>query len=250
MGPTCKHAQSCRFLPMSFVCTICDDKFTCDEDLQGHIDVTRMKIDFRCGMCEYLSESEDNIKKHTENQHHFLCDVCNIVFPVDEDIKKHTQTVHLNTQEKSKPAQDTNMKVDFQCEMCEYVNESEENIKKHTENNHQFPCDSCNIIFTKYEVLKQHKHTDHKMITEEPEETVRYPCDTCEKWFNKLQDLIVHRETDHGTMNGKVSVEKEYLENLKADNVRMTYLKILKHLLIVQIITVTLNLPEPGRNLE
>ena len=183
------------------------------QDLQGHTDATHQKISIHCEKCDFVSELQDDVTKHKENEHSFHCDACNLVFESASDFTTHKNTEHVKTTPDIIIRQTQEEAIQFSCDLCDYVNNSEDEVKNHTSLN-----DECEVICSTDKDIEQHKKTAHKQGQNIPlQDNIKYPCENCNTNFNTFKELISHMEKDYGMM----SIKKEDLDKIHAENLQL-----------------------------
>ena len=111
-----------------------------------------------CHICNYQSDTNDNLKCHLRNVHFqkspkVSCTDCEIFFKNKDDLLKHIGEVHNNL---------------IKCNKCNFSCYSNDKMKRHITDIHgnfeKFICSECNQVYIKEWTLKRHMNTVHNMI--------------------------------------------------------------------------------------
>ena len=76
----------------------------------------------KCGQCGYKSDSDDEIKKHIEDNHEIFCNVCDLTFSNKVSLANHTEEKHTS---------DANKSESVKCITCGSNFSTEEKLKNH-----------------------------------------------------------------------------------------------------------------------
>lgn len=128
--------------------------------MKGHIlrKHSNVKKSIPCEMCGKLFRHMSNLKSHfnihkaqSERQHR--CLECNVTFRSEETLKNH-MTLH----DPSRP---------FKCSKCplRYKNKDAWVSHESTHTNPQYPCEFCDVVYTRRDNLKRHLKDKHTKLS-------------------------------------------------------------------------------------
>ncbi|KAJ8707293.1 hypothetical protein PYW08_011427 [Mythimna loreyi] len=167
-----------------YFCPGCDAAFDSNEELKAHMNkyynklVTRVPPHLTCGICNKISESDNEFKKHLQTHRgikSWFCDTCGKKLSTKGNLKEHIQGMH--TSEKS-----------FQCDVCGASFTTKMRLRNHkvihvvTE---PLICDHCGKIFRNKFKIVIHMKLHHGARK-------RFPCTVCKKKFKFHKNLKQH----------------------------------------------------------
>jgi len=156
---------------------------------------------FQCGVCYEKFTCEDELEQHLDEEHEkqklFLnCPVCHKNFSTPTILKSHIKAMHIGIKEsqvETTPIQDRLLEKDetaIQIKTEESVNSGDESREAKSVEGPPHVCGICNKEFKARGALKTHVKIVH-------ENQRSFPCPDCEKKFPSLSDLKRHLEAVH-----------------------------------------------------
>ena len=143
-------------LDNSILCGSCDETFNTEESLQCHFEKTHtIKSDYRCSICNLVTESQEELYNHKVSEHKHKCGNCTQTFESSELLTEHQQNYHMNFTIGSQ----TN------CDQCDYkgdtVNEFITHLLLTHKNEMLFDCPYCKFKTNNKEEHKEHIEVNH-----------------------------------------------------------------------------------------
>ena len=124
----------------------------------------QMKINYKCGKCEYNSEDEVDLNEHINFRHsdkNLVCDLCDFMTSHAETLTKHRSDEHYN-----------------QCPNCDFHTHYRDSFDLHLQEKHSFQCNYCNLVSK-----NERKHNSHtcRVYLENPTFGTLYT----KEWINR-----------------------------------------------------------------
>ena len=152
----------------TYHCTICDNKFTSETEMDSHIDMVHKTIP------QNHLKNTGNLKKEGGSQYKFQCIACKFTTTNDRSMRMHKKAIHSETQ---KP---------YKCEQCNTTLRNKGELLKHTKTKHQdVKCIICGFTAVSPSYLKSHIKRKHNKDT--------YQCDECQENMKSKISLINHK---------------------------------------------------------
>ena len=81
-----KHKESSHVVEPAFPCSSCDESFSTDEDLKGHIEANHYT---KCPLCKLKFTDNDVFSVHIKNDHAPTCTSCDKKFTTKAELEEH-----------------------------------------------------------------------------------------------------------------------------------------------------------------
>lgn len=227
----------------AYQCDMCRVSCFTEERLAEHRKSHSDDYFFKCDICQKKYKRKESFKLHQMRMHssdaavQFVCDYCSKSFKLKVDLFKHIQRKHGtrlficrycgksvrdlygHERKHKKQAEINNYK--FACEICgeKFKNQTclDNHLLRHTRG---YKCAACNLVFTSYRQLTNHKNRMHKASTTCPickklfrsagaqinqhiltHAGIRpYSCDICSEDFTQRSSLLRHRKNHPGPL--------------------------------------------------
>ena len=123
--------------------------------MNGHTEVTPMKIDFLCENCTFSAPSKVFLEEHIKSLSD-KCDVCDEKFHTNHELKNHRLSVHPQVK-----CGKCNLLVKDQEQLDQHVRTAHEATKVAENQAQQHKCDQCDYMGTGESTLNDHKANFH-----------------------------------------------------------------------------------------
>ena len=199
-----------------------------ESDKKDNIEPVKVEDFFNCKQCDFVAETENNLKTHIETTHKknvcssntfvledakeeelltaiiteeekglrdsiVICSVCSQSFESEEECTNHIFT-HSDI-------------IVFQCEKCECSYKTNLDLEWHQETEHEvasishLKCPACAFNGSDQEDLEQHKRRVHVFSCERDIETEQFNCHLCDLKMSDLSTMDKHYTEKHGILN-------------------------------------------------
>ncbi|KAH3787159.1 zinc finger protein 26-like isoform X1 [Dreissena polymorpha] len=191
----------------SFMCSICDDKFMLENDLNVHR-LTHFSIEqqlnilnrFTVSPLDTVSLSKtsetatDTERLSQEAKSRLMCHSCGIVLKNKQCLDQHVLNFHTIHQHK--------------CENCKKKFKNSDRLSDHMKHCHSnsYQCDQCGEVLSSHKRFQRHKQRLHagRLLT----------CSKCVRWFNTQKAFVNHLQSCRGTEFAEILQQNETSELL------------------------------------
>ena len=130
-------------------CKICGESYT---GLSHHKLKHMTDGSNACWECEEKFDDQESLDSHIKQAHpsHFTCSFCNVIFVSQSMLQTHTKRTH-------------HPEISF-CDQCGKEFRTLSGLKEHVATSHRttFDCPECSKSFSSNDLLRSHKHLEHK----------------------------------------------------------------------------------------
>ena len=222
-----KHIELEHSNLMSFICEVCENKFSSQQQLEihqvdkhtnqnqendkeTHIVETNL---INCTYCEETFMNEGELENHKMACHNHKCSICQHRTTSKEDLTDHMNAQHsiecpiCTKKFQDKPAFIEHFKADhdFDCTKCGQILVGQSELAKHMEKEHTHRCSLCDNTFESNSLLEIHLDECHNQS-----------CHICNLSTKSSKDLKQHIQTEHTfecTMCGFEGTSETGMEN-------------------------------------
>ena len=167
----------------------------------------------KCGICDYESDSIQDMIKHNENNHKPECTTCVRVFSSSDELQDHNAAEHCsvsNLGEKRSSNRSASIEHiedihtnECVCQECTFVTNTIRSETNHTDSEHtstqDISCPHCD-----------YKTTDEKYLTEHIKQKHNNQCEHCDQNFTQKSNLLEHQRSDHVVSTNQCMMCKLY----------------------------------------
>ncbi|XP_071444621.1 uncharacterized protein [Hetaerina americana] len=181
----------------SFICDLCDMKFSRKESLVKHMQIHTGNFSYRCEHCQKGFSRHGSLLRHLVSKHSkggdrhlFQCEQCG---------KRYTQEHHLQVHLRSHRGE-----LQHKCMQCGKAFASRNSLTIHLRTHtgeRPYPCEACGRAFSTQSNLKAHMLVCPKSDSSreaKPPKPPKHICSFCQKGFVKPSDLRVHLRSHTG----------------------------------------------------
>eukprot|EP01083_Nonionella_stella_P028031 77184_1 len=186
-----RHFERMHEGKINHTCKECNATFYAKHDYIRHVErVHENKFYYGCNECHktfyYEREYTDHFQRVHERERNVKCQHCKSAFYSNSGRLRHIRTVHEvnKCQKRSKRK--------YKCKKCNGSFYSKDGLSNHIKQMHneeqkQWTCRYCDMVFSRKKDLKKHKlvHNTHKP----------YSCYICKKRFKTLSSRNKHKKT-------------------------------------------------------
>ena len=147
-------------------CEICDYMTNSIQDMIKHMETTHKP---KCDKCALVFETSEDLTQHIDIEHNILCKICDKNFGDKRSLEEHKKDTHSHV-----------------CQICDNIFCTEKELNEHNDAQHRFPCQVCDQKFDNKSAIEKHMNTSHKVH-----------CSTKNSEYNNQEDLTKHLETEH-----------------------------------------------------
>ena len=122
--------------PINFAyCHPCDYTTETDGNLKVHTQEMHAPVVKTCNRCDYTAETDKNLIDHTQKEHSSstkTCNQCDYTTKKDGNLKVHIQRMHapVEVEPQQENAEQRNIS-EYRCNFCEFVSSSIDSIWNH-----------------------------------------------------------------------------------------------------------------------
>ncbi|XP_046391232.1 zinc finger protein 271-like [Ischnura elegans] len=181
----------------SFICDLCDMKFSRKESLVKHMQMHTGDFSYRCEHCQKGFSRHGSLVRHIASKHNeggdrhlFQCEQCGNRFTQEHHLQVHLRSHRGELQHK--------------CAQCGKAFASRNSLYIHLRTHsgeRPYPCEACGRAFSTLSNLKAHSLLCPKSdsVREfKPTKPLKHNCSVCQKGFTKPSDLRVHLRSHTG----------------------------------------------------
>ena len=167
----------------------------------------------KCGICDYESDSKQDMIKHNENNHKPECTTCVRVFSSSEELQDHIAAEHASV-----------------SNLCEKMSSNRSALIEHVEDAHVHECGCQECTFVTNTIGSQtntsdseqtstqdiscphcdYKTTDEKYLTEHMKQKHNNQCEHCDQNFTQKSNLLEHQRSNHDVSTNQCMMCKLY----------------------------------------
>ena len=171
-------------------CNLCGKDFARPCDLQNHIDVIHLGIDYKCEICQKAFKRKHLLKAHKDDHHStevHQCDQCPYTNGSKRQLVWHKRNMH-----------DKKRRWTYICTICDSSFEKRQALSRHIRYQHmnseqkaENKCKLCKKSFSRPSRLKNHVFVVHMGNL--------HKCDICHQEFTDKVNLKKHKENTHSS---------------------------------------------------